>query len=84
MQVETFPLVHAHVFDVLPDYCVGKLNFFVCHRELKVALGQIGALNNLVFMSPDEQHRSATRITCDGVKPNINDSECMLLVAIAS
>ena len=54
MQIEHIGFVDFHAFDVLPDDIVGPFDGIVAHREIDVALFEIAAADNHVFVSSDE------------------------------
>ena len=83
MQIEQFGLVDFHVLDVGPNDFVCAFDVIVTRREVKVALGEIGATDNQVLVSPDEQDGCPAREPCHRVQPKINCHQRLLLVAFA-
>ena len=54
MQIEQIGFVDFHTFDVVPNDIVGPFDVFVAHRQIDVALAEIAAADNHVFVSSDE------------------------------
>ena len=69
---------------MLANNFVGTFDVSITCRELDVALGgQIGALDYLVFVAPDQQHRGPIGISCDGVQPKFDEPDRVRFVALA-
>ena len=71
MQIKQLGFVDFHVFDVVSKDFVGAFDVSVAYRELNVALSEIGATDDYVFMSSDQEDGRAARISTNRIEPEV-------------